>query len=95
MKKLFSKKSIIKQLKYRKLTGFRLELKGRLTRRYTASRSRSKLLNKGNLLNLYSSYKRTSNIFLRGNLKSGLQYTKLKSKSRIGSFGIKGWVSAN
>jgi hypothetical protein len=28
-------------------------------------------------------------------LKSNLQYTKLKSKSRIGSFGIKGWISGN
>jgi hypothetical protein len=32
-------------------------------------------------------------VLLKSNLKSNLQYTKLKSKSRIGSFGIKGWVS--
>jgi hypothetical protein len=24
-----------------------------------------------------------------------LQYTKLKSKTRIGSFGVKGWISSN
>jgi hypothetical protein len=34
-------------------------------------------------------------VMLRGNLRSNLQYSKLKSKTRIGSFGIKGWVSGN
>jgi hypothetical protein len=28
-------------------------------------------------------------------LSSNLQYTKLNSKTRIGSFGIKGWISSN
>jgi hypothetical protein len=32
-------------------------------------------------------------VVLRGNFKPNLQFTKLNSKSRIGSFGIKGWVS--
>lgn len=89
------KQILIKQLKYKKTTGFRVELKGRLSRRYTASRSVSKLTRKGNLLNLDSSYKKNSTVLLRGNLKSSLQYTKLKSKSRIGSYGIKGWISGN
>jgi hypothetical protein len=31
---------------------------------------------------------------LRGHVKSNLQYTKLSSKRRIGSFGIKGWISS-
>jgi len=88
-------KNIIKDLKYKHITGFRLEAKGRLTKRYTASRSVSKIKYKGNLLNLGSSYKGLSSVLLKGNLKSNLQYTKLKSKSRIGSFGIKGWVSGN
>jgi hypothetical protein len=30
---------------------------------------------------------------IRGNNKPNLQYTVLNSKSRIGSFGVKGWVS--
>jgi hypothetical protein len=89
------KEMLLQQLKYKKTTGFRVELKGRLSRRYTASRSVSKLTRKGNLLNLDSSYKKNSTVLLRGNLKSSLQYTKLKSKSRIGSYGIKGWVSGN
>jgi hypothetical protein len=29
---------------------------------------------------------------LRGDVRSNVQYTMLKSKYRIGAFGIKGWV---
>lgn len=84
------KKNIINNLKYKGIAGFRLEAKGRLTRRYTASRSVLKIKYKGNLLDLSSSQKGISTVLLKGNLKSNLQYTKLKSRSRIGSFGIKG-----
>ena len=86
---------ILRDIKYKHVTGFRLETSGRLTRRYTASRSVSKLRYKGNLLNIDSSYRGLSSVLLKGNLKSNLQYTKLKSKTRIGSFGIKGWISSN
>lgn len=86
---------IINNLKYKHITGFRLETKGRLNKRFTASRSMSKFKYEGNLLNLDSSYKGLSSVLLRGNLNSNIQYTKLSSKSRIGSFGIKGWVSGN
>ena len=88
-------KTILNNIKYKHVTGFRLETSGRLTRRYTASRSISKLRYKGNLLNIDSSYRGLSSVLLKGNLKSNVQYTKLKSKTRIGSFGIKGWVSGN
>jgi len=83
------KRFIYKKLKYKHITGFRLEARGRLTRRYTASRSVFKLRYKGNLLNIDSSYRGLSTILLKGNLRSNLQYTKLKSKTRIGSFGLK------
>lgn len=86
---------IVNSLKYRHVTGFRLEARGRLTRRFTASRSTNKLRYKGNLLDIDSSYKGLSSVLLKGNLKSNLQYTKLSSKTRIGSFGIKGWISGN
>jgi hypothetical protein len=88
-KNLFEK-IILNNIKYKHVTGFRLETNGRLTRRYTASRSISKLRYKGNLLNIDSSYRGLSSVLLKGNLKSNVQYTKLKSKTRIGSFGIKG-----
>ena len=81
---------VIYNIKYIGVSGFRLESKGRLSRRYTASRSVSKVRYKGNLLNIDSSYRGLSSVLLKGNLKSNIQYTKLNSKSRIGSFGIKG-----
>jgi len=81
---------VLSALKYKDVTGFRLEARGRLTRRYTASRSVTKVRYKGNLLNMDSSHRGLSTILLKGNLRSNLQFTKLKSKTRIGSFGIKG-----
>src|ERR1700732_4740959 len=88
--KKYLEEVILRDIKYKHVTGFRLETSGRLTRRYTASRSVSKLRYKGNLLNIDSSYRGLSSVLLKGNLKSNLQHTKLKSKTRIGSFGIKG-----
>jgi Mitochondrial ribosomal protein (VAR1) len=93
--KLYLKNFILSKLKYRHVTGFRLEAKGRLTRRYTASRSVTRVRYKGNLMNIDSSYRGLSSVLLKGNLRSNVQYTKLNSKTRIGSFGIKGWVSGN
>jgi Mitochondrial ribosomal protein (VAR1) len=84
------KTTVFNQLKYRHVTGFRLEAKGRLSKRFTASRAVYKLKYKGNLLDIDSSYRGLSSVILKGNLKSNIQYTKLKSKTRIGSFGIKG-----
>jgi hypothetical protein len=93
--KKYIEKLVTNNIKYKYVSGFKLEAKGRLTRRYTASRSINKLKYKGNLLNVNSSYKGISSPILRGNLSSNLQYTKLSSKTRIGSFGIKGWISSN
>ena len=94
-KKKLLYKNIIRNLKYKHITGFRLEANGRLNKRYTASRSINKVKYKGNLLNIDSSYKGLFSVLLRNNLDSNLQYTKLNSKTRIGSFGLKGWVSGN
>lgn len=86
---------IVDNLKYKHVTGFRLEASGRLSKRFTAARSMHKVKYKGNLLDIDSSYKGLSSVVLKGNLKSNTQYTKLKSKTRTGSFGIKGWISGN
>ena len=81
---------ILNSIKYKRVSGVRLEAAGRLTKRYTASRSRDKVIYKGNLENTLSSVKGYSSVLLRGNFKPNLQYTKVNSKSRIGSFGVKG-----
>ena len=87
--------SVLNSLKNKSITGIRIEAAGRLTKRNTAERSIYKLRYKGNLKNMDSSYKGLSSVLLRGHAKSNVEYTKLKSKLRIGSFGLKGWVSSN
>ena len=85
---------VLRYLKHFRLGGIRLEAKGRLSKRFTASRSVFKLNWKGGLKNVDSSFKGLSTVMLRGNSKSNVEYTMLKSKYRIGAFGIKGWVSS-
>ena len=94
----FSKKEDIQNvvlncIKHKYISGVRLEATGRLTRRLTAARSIFKLKYKGSLKNIDSSYKGLSSVLLRGHVKSNIQYTNINSKTRNGSFGIKGWVS--
>jgi hypothetical protein len=81
---------ILNSLKYKYINGLRLEAKGRLSKRRTASKSIFKFKYKGSLKNIDSSYKGLSTIMLRGYIKPNIQYTKLNSKTRNGSFGIKG-----
>lgn len=87
--------TVLNSIKNKSITGIRIEATGRLTRRYTAERSIHKLRYKGNLKNMDSSYKGFSSVLFRGHGKYNVQYTKLKSKLRIGSFSLKGWVSSN
>nr|YP_010632387.1 ribosomal protein S3 [Lepraria finkii]WBP63105.1 ribosomal protein S3 [Lepraria finkii] len=86
--------SIWKTIKNKYVSGIRIQVAGRLTKRNTAARSLFKLRYKGNIKNMDSSYKGLSAVLLRGYGKSNLQYTRLKSHIRIGSFGLKGWVSS-
>ena len=92
---LYIANTILKLLKHKYASGIRIEVAGRLTRRNKADRSVFKLRYKGNIKNMDSSYKGLPTILLRGYAKSNLQYTHLKSKIKIGSFGLKGWVSSS
>jgi hypothetical protein len=85
---------IIRSLKHIKIVGIRVEAKGRLTRRFTASRSVFKMRWKGGLKNIDSSFRGLSAVILRGHVKSNVEYTMLHSKNRNGAFGVKGWVSS-
>nr|YP_005351166.1 ribosomal protein subunit 3 [Peltigera malacea]AEK48294.1 ribosomal protein subunit 3 [Peltigera malacea] len=87
--------TVLCSIKHKSVSGIRIEAAGRLTRRNTAERSAYKLRYKGNIRNEDSSFKGLSTVILRGHAKSNLQYTKLKSKKKIGSFGLKGWISSN
>jgi len=85
---------IINSLKHKNMAGARLEAKGRLTRRFTASRSVFKIKWKGSLKNIDSSHRGLSSVILRGHLKSNIQYSLINSKTRNGAFGLKGWISS-
>ena len=56
---------VFKYLKHFKLGGIRLEAKGRLTKRFTASRSVFKLNWKGGLKNVDSSFKGLSSCYVK------------------------------
>ena len=92
--------SVLNQIKYKWVTGVRLEAAGRLTRRYTASRSVFKFRQKGSLQNTDYSNKldflKTSmpNVMLRNLVKSNSQHSFLDSKKRIGAFGLKTIMSS-
>lgn len=86
----YLKKIILNDIKYKRVSGVRLEAAGRLTRRFSASRSQRRTKYKGNLENAYSSIKGYPTPVLRGNFKSNLQRTVINSTSRVGAFGVKG-----
>lgn len=67
----------------------RLEAKGRLTKRFTASRSLYKSKYKGNLDNFDSSVHSLSTATSRGLFKPNLQFTYTDDTRRIGAFSIK------
>jgi hypothetical protein len=86
----YLKKVVLNDIKYKRVSGVRLQGAGRLSKRYTASRSLHKFKYKGNLVNAYTSIKGYPSAVIRGNIRPNIQFTKLNSKTRIGSFGVKG-----
>lgn len=85
--------AIFNIIKYKNMNGIRLEVKGRLTKRFRADRAIYKLRWKGGLKNTDSSVKKLSSVMFRSNLKSNVVYSITRSKRRIGSFAVKGWIS--
>lgn len=83
-------KTVLDNIKYKTINGVRLEAAGRLSKRLTASRSVFKIKYKGSLKNTDSSYNGFSSVMFRGHVKPNIQYTNIFSKTRIGSFGLKG-----
>ena len=64
---------IFENIKYKVMGGVRLEVKGRLTKRYRADRSVYKLKWKGGLKNIDSSFKGLSTVIFRGYLNSNVR----------------------
>ena len=86
---------ILSILKQQVVSGVRFEASGRLTRRLTAMRAVFKYRYVGSLKNIRSSFNNKPSKMLRGYVKSNSQYTIINSKTRNGSFGLKGWVSSH
>ena len=74
--------------------GIRLEVRGRLTRRYRADRAVYKLKWKGGLKNIESSFNRLSSGLYRWQFKPNVTYSIANSKRRKGAFAVKGWISS-
>lgn len=82
--------NILTTLKQQVVSGVRFEASGRLTKRLTAMRAVFKYKYKGSLKNIRSSFNGKSSAMLRGHVKSNSEYTIINSKTRNGSFGLKG-----
>jgi hypothetical protein len=83
---------IFNSIGYKHLSGIKLKISGRLTKRYRADRAVQVLKWKGGLKNVDSSFKGLSSVSFRGNTNSNVSYSWSKSKRRIGSFAVKGWI---
>lgn len=81
---------IYNSIHYKNLGGIRIELKGRLSKRYRADRALYRFRSKGGLRDISSSYQGLSSVLFRGNIKSNVSYSLFKSKRRIGAFAVKG-----
>lgn len=86
--------NVFHSIGYKNLSGIRLKASGRLTRRYRADRAKQFLNWKGGLKNIDSSFKQLSAVTFRGNSNANVRYSLNASKRRIGSFAVKGWISA-
>jgi hypothetical protein len=85
---------IFKKIKYKKLGGIRILVKGRLTKRYRADRSVYRLKYTGGLKNIDASYKGISDKMYRGYMHSNIIHGFSAGKRRIGQYGVSGWISA-
>lgn len=84
-------KNIFYSIKNIYILGIRLEGKGRLTRRLTASRAVFKLTYIGTMKNIFSSNQGYSSMLSKGFEKSNIDYLNVNSYNRNGSFGIKSY----
>jgi len=84
---------LFNKIKYKDMAGIRLEIKGRLTKRYRADRAQFKVKWKGGLKNIDSSFRGLSGVKFRGFTNSNVEYSIRTSKRRIGAFAVKGWIS--
>jgi hypothetical protein len=83
-------------IKYKRIMGIKIDINGRLTRRYRADRSKNyRLEGVGSILDIYARQGFYANyVKYRGFRSSHVIYSTSVGKTRVGSYGIKGWVSS-
>lgn len=81
------------KLRYKHLTGIKLQLKGRMNRRRTAQRTRKWVNYKGSLKNMKASQYRESIPSIRNQIKPNINYGKYSTKNRNGAYTVKVWLS--
>jgi len=84
--------TIFNSIGYKNMAGIRLQVKGRLSKRFRADRASYSLKWKGGLKNVDSSFKRLSSVLFRGNFNSNASYSLTTAKRRVGAFAVKGWI---
>ena len=84
---------ILDNINYKNMGGAKLIVKGRLTKRYRADRAVYKLKWKGGLKNIDSAFKGLSTVQYLGYQDSNVTKSSSVSKRRIGSFGVRVWIS--
>jgi hypothetical protein len=89
-KPFMNKTNVLNTINQQVVSGVRFEASGRLTKRLTAMRAVFKYKYVGTLKNIRSSFNSKPSTILRGVLKSNGQYTLINSKTRNGTFGLKG-----
>lgn len=87
-------KTVYDSIGYKNMRGIKIEVKGRLTKRYRADRAKHFWKSRGGLRNINSSFNGLNTVLFRGNSNSNVSYSWTKAKRRIGSFGVKAWIAA-
>jgi hypothetical protein len=96
---LYNNKHINKYILYilhqKKICGIHMVGSGRLTRRYTAARAVMWKRLRGNLRNIPSSNLDIKSKWMRGNAIPNVQRSTIAKSNRIGSYGIRTWISSH
>ena len=84
---------VLNRLRYKIVKGLKLKACGRLTKRFKAQKGITDIKYMGSIRDTYSSYKGLSTVMVRGRLKANILFSKQQSKTHVGAFGLKGWIS--
>lgn len=85
---------VLKNIENKAIAGIFFKISGRLTKRYKAQRAVSSLRARGTLQNVHSAHKGLPSVLSRGFSNINVEKTMTHSKTRVGAYGLTGWVSS-